>query len=417
MKHPTHIAGLAVAAVLVTAAATGCSTRATGDGGGSSGDVLTDVGVTDDTITIGVMSDLSNVFAGLAQTLVAGNELYFDERNANGGICGRDVELEVGDHGYDVQKATSLFLEMEPDVLGFVQLLGSPMVAALAPQIASTGAITIPTTWSTDWIGKPGLVVAGASYPNDIINGLDHLIRKGKLDQGDRVGHVYFEGDYGSNAVEGSTFAAERLDLELETVAVEPTATDLTAQVNRLVDAQVDAILVSAGPRQTASIAGVAAASGLDVPLLANGPGFDPALLDTPVGAALERNLYVSTSYEPFAGGSEAAQKVADAWSKRSAGETPSIFVNYGYASAAVFGQGLDAACASGDLTRAGVEEALRSLDAVDTGLMPTLDFTDPDQMPTTDSYISRVDPKTPGGLVVIEEPFTSQLSAEFASH
>lgn len=415
MNHRIRITGLAVAAVLATVAASGCSTRAA-DAGGGSGDVQTDVGVTDDTITLGAMSDLSNVFAGLGQTLVDGNELYFEERNADGGICGRQVELEVVDHGYDVQKATSQFVDLEPDVLGFVQLLGSPVVAALSPQIASTGAITIPTTWSTDWLGKDGLVVAGASYPNDIVNGLDHLVRQGKLKQGDRIGHVYFEGDYGSNAVEGSTFAAEQLGLELETVAVEPTATDLTAQVNQLANARVDAILVSAGPRQTASIAGVAAASGLDVPLLANGPGFDPALLDTPVGAALEKNLYVSTSYEPFAGSSEAAQKVAAAWSEGNDGGTPTIYVNYGYASAAVYGEALDAACDDGDLTREGVEKALRSLDALDTGLMPTLDLTDATRMPTTDSYVSQVDPKTPGGLVVVEEPFTSDLAAEFAA-
>lgn len=419
MKGPTmklhRSTGLAVAAVVTSLAVSGCSTRASESGGGG-GDVKTDVGVTDKTISLGAMSDLSAVFAPLGQTLVAGNQLYFEERNADGGICGRQVDLEVVDHGYDVQKATSQFIDLEPDVLGFVQLLGSPVVAALSPQIASSGAVTIPTTWSTDWLDKDGLVVVGASYPNDIINGLDHLMREGKLKEGDKIGHVYFEGDYGSNAVDGSEFAAEKMGLEVESVAVEPSATDLTSQVNRLRSAGVSAILVSAGPRQTASIAGVAAASGLDVPLLANGPGFDPALLKTPVGGALKKNLYVATSYEPYAGKSETAQKVATAWAEANKGKEPTIFVNYGYASAAVLGQALDAACENGDLTRAGVEEALRGLDDVDTGLMPSLDLTDAGTMPTTDSFISRVDAGTPGGLAVVEEPFTSEVAEEYAA-
>jgi ABC-type branched-subunit amino acid transport system substrate-binding protein len=412
MKHLSRPTGIATAAVLVASLGLGaCSTKASGGEGGG-GDVETDFGVTEDTITLAAMSDLSAVFAGLGQTLVAGNQLYFDERNSNGGICGRQVQIEVRDHAYDVQKATSQFTELEPDVLGFVQLLGSPMVAALSPQIASKGVLTLPATWSTDWLDKDGLVVTGSSYPNDIINGMTYLVDEGLLAEGDTVGHIYFEGDYGSNAVTGSEFAAEELGLSVEAVAVDPTATDLTAQVNQLADADVDAILISAGPRQTASVAGVATGSGLDVPILANGPGFDPALLDTPVGSALEKNLYLVTSYEPFAGQSETAQQIAEAYDGEAA---PTIFVNYGYAAASVFGEALDAACENGDLTRAGVTEALRGLDAVDTGVMPTLDLTDAGAMSSTDTYVLRVEAGVDGGLVVEKEPFSSDVATAFA--
>jgi ABC-type branched-subunit amino acid transport system substrate-binding protein len=411
MNLPTRPVGLAAAILATSLGLSACSTKSS-EGADGGGDVTTDFGVTEDTITLGAMSDLSAVFAGLGQTLVGGNQLYFDERNADGGICGRQVELEVRDHGYDVQKATSQFTELEPDVLGFVQLLGSPMVAALSPQIASNNAITLPATWSTDWLGKDGLVVTGSSYPNDVVNGLSYLVDEGLVTEGDTVGHVYFEGDYGSNSVTGSEYAAGELGLEVEAVAVEPTATDLTAQVNQLADAGVEAILLSAGPRQTASVAGVASASGLDVPLLANGPGFDPALLDTPVGDALTENLYVVTSYEPFAGESETAQQIAESYDGEAA---PTIFVNYGYASASVLGQALDAACENGDLTRAGVEEALRGLDAVETGVMPTLDLTDAGTVSSTDSFVLRVDAATDGGLVVEKELFSSDLAASFA--
>lgn len=408
---PSLRSGLVAAALITAVTASSCATR-DAEASGESGDVKTDFGVTADTITIGAMSDLSNVFAGLGQTLVDGNQLYFEQRNADGGICGRQVDLEVADHAYDVQKATSQFVDLEKDVLGFVQLLGSPVIAALSPQIASTGAITIPATWSTDWIGKEGLVVVGASYPGEIINGLDHLMREGLIAEGDTIGHVYFEGDFGGSALLGSQYVAKEAGLELEAIAVDPTATDLTSQVNQLANAEVDAILVSAGPRQTASIAGVAAASGLDVPLLSNGPGFDPALLDTPVGGALQDNLRVITSYEPFAGDSDTAQQVAEAYN----GDNPTIYVNYGYASAAVMGQALDQACEDGDLTRAGVASALRSLDAVDTGLMPVMDLTDGSVMPTDETFVSVVDPDQAGGLTVVEEPFASELAEEFAA-
>lgn len=406
--------GLAAAAIIALAL-TSCSTRAPESSAPASGEVKTGEGVTGDTITLGVLSDLSKVFGPLGKTLVQGNELYFEQRNADGGICGRQVKLEVRDHGYSVQTAVSQFTELEPDVLGFVQMLGSPVVSALSPKIASSGAITLPATWSTDWLEKDGLVVTGTSYPGDIINGIDYLLSEGLIKKGDTIGHVYFEGDYGSNALKGSEFAAKELGLTVKPVQVVPSATDLTAQVNELRSSKVSAILISAGPRQTASIAGVASASGLDVPLLANGPGFDPALLATPVGGTLAKNLYISASYEAYAGESETAKQIATAYAKAYPDGKPTIYVNYGYATASVLGEALDAACKKGDLTRKGVTDALRGLDAVNPGVMPALDLTDPAKMSSTDSYIMRVDPKVDGGLAVVKKPFTSETAKSFA--
>lgn len=416
MRHRRAISG--IAAVAVTALVlSSCATRAQESAETGADGLKKGPGVSEDTITLGVLSDLSAVFGPLGQTLVQGNELYFAERNADGGICDRQVKLEVRDHAYNVQTAVSQFTEVEPEVVGFVQLLGSPMVAALTPRIARTGALTLPTTWSTDWLGKDAMAVTGTSYPGDIINGIEYLLDQGLIDQGDTLGHVYFEGDFGSNALTGSKYAAEKLGLKVKAVQVEPSATDLTPQVNELRGADVAAILVSAGPRQTASIAGVASASGLDVPILSNGPGFDPALLKTPVGKTLEKSLYVATSYEAFGGKSEAAQRIAAAYAEKYPEGKPTIFVNYGYAAASVLGQALDAACEDGDLTRDGVEKALRSLASVDTGVMPPLDLTDPAKMSSTDSYIHRVDANAKGGLTVAEEPFTSDTAEAFAGN
>ncbi|WP_192810234.1 ABC transporter substrate-binding protein [Actinomadura rudentiformis] len=405
--------GLVVTTALALAA-TACSTKAPG-GDASGGAVKTGQGVTDGTITLGVLSDLSNVFGPLGQTLVQGNELYFKQRNASGGICGRQVKLEIRDHAYNVQTSVSQFSELEPKALGFVQLLGSPIVSALAPKIASTRAVTLPATWSTDWLSKDGLVIVGSAYPVDMINGIQYLLDEKKIKKGDTLGHVYFEGDYGTNALKGSQYAAEKLGLKIKPVQVVPSATDLTAQFNELRSGgDPQAILVSAGPRQTASIAGLAAGSGLKTPILANGPGFDPALLATPVGKTLADNLYVATSYEPFSGGSKQAQTIATQYGTAYPNGKPTNMVNYGYATAEVMGQALDQACKEGDLTRDGLAKAMRSLNKVETGVMPALDLSDAAKFPSTSSYINRVDLKAKGGLVVAKEPFTSDLTASF---
>ncbi|MDX6744230.1 ABC transporter substrate-binding protein [Actinocorallia sp. A-T 12471] len=412
MRVRPLLRGMTAVAAL-TLAATACSTKA--PDAASDGAVRTGEGVTDSTLTLGVLSDLSNVFGPLGQSLVQGNELYFNQRNADGGVCGRQVKLEIRDHAYNVQTSVSQFAELEPKVLGFVQLLGSPIVSALAPKIASTGAVTVPATWSTDWLNKDGLVIVGSAYPVDVINGIQYLLDEGKIKKGDTLGHVYFEGDYGSDALKGSKHAADALGLKVKSVQVAPSATDLTAQFNELTSGGApQAFIVSAGPRQTASIAGLAAGSGLKTPILANGPGFDPALLDTPVGRTLADNLYVATSYEPFAGGSAGARTIADAYTAAHPDGKPTNMVNYGYATASVMGQAIDAACEGGDLTREGLTKALRSLDGVETGVMPVLNLSDASRFPSASSYINRVDPAVKGGLVVAKDPFTSDAATTF---
>src|SRR5438309_1324740 len=95
-----------------------------GCGSGADTAVKTGPGVTDSTITLGVLGDLSGSFGTLGKAILQGNQLYVDKLNAAGGICGRKVQLTVSDHGYSTQKAVDLYARMEPNVLGFVQLLG-----------------------------------------------------------------------------------------------------------------------------------------------------------------------------------------------------------------------------------------------------------------------------------------------------
>jgi ABC-type branched-subunit amino acid transport system substrate-binding protein len=68
------------------------------------GDVATDVGVDLEagTITVGLLSDLSGVFSALVQVIVTGQETYWENVNANGGIGGLQVQLEPVDTVYDV---------------------------------------------------------------------------------------------------------------------------------------------------------------------------------------------------------------------------------------------------------------------------------------------------------------------------
>jgi ABC-type branched-subunit amino acid transport system substrate-binding protein len=399
---PTRIVAILMAALLAF------SVAACGKGGGdaaqSGGSLKTGPGVTKSTIRLGVLTDTSGVFAGLGGPLVDGNRLFWKLQNSKGGVCNRQVDLVVRDHGYDPQKGVSLYREIEPDVLALQQLLGSPVAAALLPSIQSDGVLTALAAWPSQLTANPNILVSGATYDIEAINGIDYLVEQGILQRGDRLGHVYFEGEYGENALQGAKYAAQRQGLQLVQQKIKATDTDLSAQVAALKRAGVKAILISAGPKQTASLAGVAAASGLDVPIVSNAPGFDPALLATPAAPALKKNVTMVSGTAPYAADAPGATEVSSAYPANFPKGTPKYSVDAGFAQAKLMYEVLQRACAAKDLTRAGLVKALRGMDAVDTGglVAGTLNYSKLGVPPSRSVYLSKVDPKLPGGLAVL---------------
>jgi ABC-type branched-subunit amino acid transport system substrate-binding protein len=124
---------LAAAAACLFAVSACSTTEPESAGGGGSGDVETGTGVTDSAINIGVLTDLSGPFAAGAAVQVTEFQAYWDQVNADGGICERDVEMQVQDHAYDPQKAVSLFRSMSSDIVALQQVLGGPTSAAVLP--------------------------------------------------------------------------------------------------------------------------------------------------------------------------------------------------------------------------------------------------------------------------------------------
>jgi hypothetical protein len=94
------------------------------------------IGVTDDTITIGLNADLSGIFAPLVTQIVDGQEAFWEIVYDNGGIDGRQVELVILDNAYDVpthlENYDSMAGEGDDGVIMFSQSTGSPHTTATA---------------------------------------------------------------------------------------------------------------------------------------------------------------------------------------------------------------------------------------------------------------------------------------------
>jgi ABC-type branched-subunit amino acid transport system substrate-binding protein len=398
-------ASLLALATLTTAA---CSTRApettggTGGGGegGGEGQVATDIGVDENTIRLGQLTDLTGPFAALSRSIVNAQQLHFDQLNAEGGVCGRNVEIVTRDHGYNVQTAVSLYQQLAGEVLGLVHVIGSPVNAALLQNYTQDEMLAVPAAWPSTLLENPQIMIVGSTYDYEMINLIDYMFQEGLLAEGDKIGHIFFEGEYGENGAIGSRHAAQERGLELIERRIRATDTDVTAQVTDLANQGVKAIALTVAPTQTASAAAVNASTGLNVPLLGNNPVFNPGTLDTPAGQALQQNLYVAIPWEQPASPQEETQQIVQQYQEAFPDAQLDGGVTWGYGSAAAFAEVLRQACENGDLTRAGVGEAFRQLSEVDVPVMPALDYTQEGQAPSKETFIFRPDPSAPGGLV-----------------
>ncbi|WP_055563312.1 ABC transporter substrate-binding protein [Streptomyces atriruber] len=420
MKALTR-ATAAATALTALLALTACSSKAENNDEGAEGDtgaggVKTGDGVTAETIDLGVLTDMTGVYATLGKSVTQAQQLYVDQTNAGGGICGRKLKLTVRDHGYDPQKAVAAYTELEPKVLGFAQFIGSPFVAAVEQRVDGNKGLVLPQAWSANLLGSPYVRVVGSTYDLETINAIDFLMKEKGLKKGDKLGHVYFEGDYGENALKGSEHMAEEAGLTVVEQKIKPTDNDMTAQVSALKKAGVKAVVISAGPRQAASLVGVAAAGSFDVPVIGNNSAFAPQLLATQSGPALMKNYYVASPTLPIGADTAAAKKLVADYKKAHPEDSLDNGVVAGWTAASVFGEALKKACEDKDLTREGVGKALLTIDDFDAGFGVPQDFTDPKAPSSRESVILQPDKKATGGMKVVRQPSAADAAKAYTA-
>ena len=412
MKHHTMKTAVAAAALLSLALA-GCSSKAVDETDSTAGALKTGPGVTDSTITLGSLGVTTGPAAVVGKDVVEGQQLIMKQVNDAGGVCGRQIKIELRDTAFDPQKAVAAYNELEPSVAGFSQLFGSAPTAALISSVENDKVLTMPAGFSADLLGYRHLAISGGTYDIDMINGLTFFAGKVGLKSGDKVGHVYIAGEGGQNSLEGSKFAAKKLGLEIVPQEISPTATDVTSQVSALKAAGVKAVLLTAIPASLASFVGVAAATGFNVPILATAPSFAPPLLGTPVAPALEK-IYIASPLPAAASDAAGVKEFVTAYKAQFPTGTPSQATLIGGVMFKMIVNGLKDACKANDLSRDGITDAFRKISKFDTGLGTIYDFTDPKKAPSTSTYVLQPSKTTVGGLTEVQSAQTAPALAEY---
>ncbi|RZU31950.1 ABC transporter substrate-binding protein [Blastococcus saxobsidens] len=396
---------LAAAAACLFAVTACSTTEPEAAGGGDSGDIETGSGVTDDTITIGVLTDLSGPFAAGAAVQVTQFQAFWDQVNADGGVCDRDVELQVQDHAYDPQKAVSLYRSMSSDIIALQQVLGGPTSAAVLPLADQDSMYAGGVGWASTALGYESNQLPGASYSIQGANAVDYLVDELGVAEGSSIGVVYFAGDYGADVLAGAQHAAEERGVEIIPQEITPATTDLSAQASALVQDGASAVILGAAPGQLASLAGVLASQGADIPIVGMNPTFNPALLDTPVADALLADTYSILSVAPYASDEPGVRAANELYEAADPDGAIGWEVPLASGQAQLLRTALEGACEAGDLTPEGVVAAMREGADVDTeGLFPDgLDYSTVGESPTRTVYVTKVSDTAEAGLELLE--------------
>ena len=401
MKMHTRRGAVALLSAAMVLAASACSTKGSSSKQSTQDGVKVSRGVDGTTIQLGALTDLTGVFAALGKDITNAQALYWKNQNAGDKVCGKfTVKETVKDHGYDTQRGIQLYSSIHNDVLAIEQTIGSPINTGLLPQLDKDHMVNIPAAWAQSLTESPEIAVVGATYEVEMINVLDYLLKEGKIKKGDKIGHIYFEGEYGDGGLNGSKYFAKQHGMTVVERQIQSTDTDMTAQVSKLNSEGVKAIALTVAPGQTASVAGVAAAQGLDVPIAGNNPVFAPALLKGPAGASLKKNLYVASPVASF----DKLPELLKSYQAAHSGD-PTLGVVFGTAAADVMRQILDKACENGDLTPEGVSKAKDEMGTVTTGgLAVPLTFKT-GTSPSDASYIFRA-ADVPGGAKAVSDKY-----------
>lgn len=402
------------------------------DGGGEGTEIETDYGVTDDTIRLGMIADLSGIFAPLVTEIVEAQKVYFEMLNEAGGIAGREIELVIEDNGYDVTKHQEIYERMrvagDSGVVWFTEMTGSPHTASVATLLEEDELGAIPLTWYSGWadpeLGR-NVFEFQTSYCVEAMNAIEYLAGQGA----EKLAVLSFPGEYGQDGAVGAKMAAEELGMEVVYDGegkVVPGA-DQTPVISELVDSGADAVWTTVNPSTLAELMGGAVNEGFSATWSGNSPSYSFKLLATELGPVLGES-FIYSSYTALWGddvpGMEAL--VSEFQERRPGAPISDVYIR-GWAEAMATHQILEQAAENGDMTRAGVIAAANEVEVDFEGLAPnqTWGGDDPNEIIVRESYLYDVDDTKfnitkvteeggSTGNVLLEGPYVSDIAKNF---
>jgi hypothetical protein len=337
------------------------------------------------TVTIGQLADLTSpAFSALVNPIMAGQTMYWDYVNANGGIGdGLMVQMETRDTQYDPELTAAAYAEIRDQVVAISHGTGSVANLAIAADLAEDSMILVPAAWYSGWTDTniaPGIVHNGAPYCLESMSLLDWMAAESGVDA-PTLAIASIPGDFGLDSMAGAQKWAEINDVEVIDAGV---GKILPGQDNTPIGAAIaasgaDLVFVTTTPTTFAEVYGTALASGFEALWSGAGPTFNPAFIgpDSPIAAPIQRDWYGGFYIQAWDTESAGMALVHQLYEEAGLDEPLKDYVTMGVYEAMLVEQALRKAYENGDMTRKGVFDALYSFDNMDfMGIGPSETYT-----------------------------------------
>jgi ABC-type branched-subunit amino acid transport system substrate-binding protein len=342
-------------------------------------------GVTDTSITVGVLSVLTGPVALQGVPVANGVEAYFRHINEDmKGIDGRQIVIAKQDHQYNAQNANQIFAQMQPRIAMFAELFGTPIVAALQRRLSDAGILAIPSTFGSQFYGDPQLIIPFAPYTIQISGGIDYLVRE-KNGKALKWAIISRHDVLGADGVAGFEHAVKHYSLNVVSrQTYEPTDTDFTAQIQALKDSGANAIVLADTSAVTAQIVVGLTRLGTHAVWLGWQPSFDPGLAKNEefMSIVASDKYYIASCLPAWPMKSAGMDEIRAAREKYFPSQLPDPYFTAGYVHGAITHAVLQAAIKRGDLSRVGINAAVKEVGITDlNGLLThSVDFSRPPQ-------------------------------------
>jgi ABC-type branched-subunit amino acid transport system substrate-binding protein len=342
-------------------------------------------GVTDTTITVGVLSVLTGPVALQGLPIANGNEAFFKHVNEDlNGISGRKIVVLKQDHQYNAQTANQEFAQMDTRVAMFAQLFGTPIVAALQRRLKESGVLTVPSTFGSQFYSDPQLIVPFAPYTIQLTAGIDYLVKE-KNGKSLKWAIISRHDVLGADGVAGFDYAAKHHGLDVVSrQTYEPSDTDFTAQIQAIKDSGATAVVLADTSSVTAQFVVGITRLGVHPVWLGWQPSFDPTLAKNAefMSIIAKDTYYIASCLPAWTTDSAGMKDVREARQKYFPNQAEDPYFTFGYVQGAITYAVLQAAMKNGDMSRAGINAAVKDVGTADfNGLLThTVDFAEPPQ-------------------------------------
>jgi ABC-type branched-subunit amino acid transport system substrate-binding protein len=333
------------------------------------------VTVTDDTIYVGVLADLTGPFSGTVVDVVDAQLAFWSRLNDEGGIGGRKVEVLIANTGYDLATHVEKYGALKDRVAMFAHSTGSQQTLAILPNLIEDNLLALPVTWYSGWSDPAlgaNLLETGSNYCMEAMNTISYLDEQHKESTGSalKLALITFPDDFGRDSAAGARYAADQLGIE---IVYDGEGTVIPGQDLRPIAAAAaasgaDYTWVATDPISMVEIVGTALQLGYTGQWGVAMVSFSDRLLSTALGDYMAGNMFMSTLILPLGAEADAMDEVISVLTEAYPDRYPSTGLIEGYLEYVVARTVLERASELGDLTPAGVVAAAAQIGSLSYG-------------------------------------------------